>query len=74
MTHTDLLKYVVDNAPVEITTNDGQKIVIPGREFIVADAGCAYILPLGESKIILVSMVAITSARSLANDSELSAA
>lgn len=74
MTHTDLLNYVAENAPVEISTNDGQRIVIPNRDFIIADAGCAHILPQGEQKIILVSMIAITSARSLANGTELSEA
>ena len=74
ITHIDLLNYVAENAPVEISTNDGQRIVIANRDFIIADAGCAHILPRGEQKIILVSLIAITSARSLANGTELSAA
>ncbi len=72
MTHTDLLTYVAENSPVTITTNDGQEITIANRDSIVADAGCAHILPKGEDKIVLVSMVAITSARSMANGTELS--
>ena len=71
MTHTDLLQYVAQNTPVKITTNDGHEFEITNRDSIVADAGCAYILPKGEDKIVLVSMVAITSARSMANGTEL---
>ena len=71
MTHTDLLTYIAENSPVKITTNDGQEIVIANRDSIVADAGCAYVLPKGEDKIVLVSMVAITSARSMANGTKL---
>ena len=71
MTHSDLLEYVAHNSPVKITTNDGQEFIIANRDSIVADAGCAYILPKGEDKIVLVSMVAITSARSMANGTEL---
>lgn len=70
MTHTDLLDYVAKNSPVKITTNDGQEFVIAKRDSIVADAGCAYILPKGEDKIVLVSMIAITTARSMANGTE----
>ncbi|MEM6362997.1 MAG: hypothetical protein AAF539_09350 [Planctomycetota bacterium] len=73
MTHTDLLDYIAQNAPVKITTNDGQEFVIANRDSIVADAGCAHILPKGEKKIVLVSMIAITAAKSLANKSELTA-
>ena len=57
MTHTDLLDYVAKNSPVKITTNDGQEFIIANRESIVADAGC--------------SMIAIASARSMANGTEL---
>lgn len=71
MTHTNLLDYVANNSPVKITTNDGQEFVIANRDSIVADAGCAYILPKGEQKIVLVGMIAITSARSMANATEL---
>ena len=71
MTHTDLLDYVAKNSLVKITTNDGQEFVIANRDSIVADAGCAYNLPKGEQKIVLVSMIAITSARSMANGTEL---
>jgi N-acetylglutamate synthase-like GNAT family acetyltransferase len=71
MTHTDLLDYIAKNSPVKITTNDGQEFVIANRDSIVADAGCAHILPKGEQKIVLVSMIAITSARSMANGTEL---
>ncbi len=71
MNHTDLLDYIAKNSPVTITTNDGQEFVIVNRDSIVADAGCAYILPKGKQKIVLVSMIAITSARSMANGTEL---
>jgi len=47
MNHTDLLDYIAKNSPVKITTNDGQEFVIANRDAIVADAGCAYILPKG---------------------------
>ena len=33
MTHTDLLSYVAENAPVKITTHDGQEITIAGRDY-----------------------------------------
>lgn len=71
MNHTDLLDYVAKNSPVKITTNDGQEFVIVNRDSIVADAGCAYILPKGQEKIVLVSMIAITTALSIANGTEL---
>jgi len=71
MTHSDLLDYVAQNSPVKITANDGQEFIIANRDSIVADAGCAHILPRGEDKIVLVSMIAITSARSMANGTEL---
>jgi len=71
MTHSDLLQYIAENSPVKITTNDGQEFIIANCDSIVADAGCVHILPKGEDKIVLVSMITITSARSLANGTEL---
>lgn len=52
MTHIVLLVYVAKNSAVKITTNDGREIVIANRESIVADAGCAFILPKGEQKFV----------------------